>query len=110
MMTEHALSCIIQVRKQIFKNIFNGFVFFFYSGHLWKEMNLNQRLVTFGPKIRVRKKQKIHSIKYSFHFFLEPIPCSMDNWGEGAVPACREERPQKFVFNRFSILSMIIFI
>ncbi|CAF3344293.1 unnamed protein product [Rotaria socialis] len=24
----------------------------------------------------------------------EPIPCSMDNWGEGVVPACREERPQ----------------
>ncbi len=21
----------------------------------------------------------------------------MDNWGEGVVPACREERPQKFV-------------
>ncbi|CAF1310301.1 unnamed protein product [Adineta steineri] len=24
----------------------------------------------------------------------EPIACSMDNWGEGVVPACREERPQ----------------
>jgi hypothetical protein len=45
-----------------------------------------------------------------FSFFSEPIPCSMDNWGEGVVPACREEHPQKFVLNRFSILSMIIFI
>ncbi|CAF0994598.1 unnamed protein product [Rotaria sordida] len=27
----------------------------------------------------------------------EPIPCSMDNWGEGVVPACREEHPQSIV-------------
>jgi hypothetical protein len=30
-------------------------------------------------------------------FFLEPMACSMDNWGEGVVPACREESQQKFV-------------
>jgi hypothetical protein len=54
MMTEHALSSIIQVKKnKIFSiNLFS----FFYSGHFWKEMNLNQQMVTFGQKIRVRKK------------------------------------------------------
>ncbi len=31
--------------------------------------------------------------------FKEPIPCAMDNWGEGVVPACREEYPQRFVSN-----------
>ncbi|CAF0786639.1 unnamed protein product [Adineta ricciae] len=25
----------------------------------------------------------------------EPIPCLMDNWGEGVVPACREERTEE---------------
>jgi hypothetical protein len=37
------------------------------------------------------------------------MPCSMDNWGEGVVPACREERPQRFVSHRFSTLSMMNF-
>ena len=32
---------------------------------------------------------------------LEPIPCLMDNWGEGVVPACREERTEEFVTNCF---------
>ncbi|UJR23318.1 hypothetical protein I4U23_026332 [Adineta vaga] len=33
----------------------------------------------------------------------EPIPCSMDNWGEGVVPACREERPQEIDISSLSM-------
>jgi hypothetical protein len=33
-----------------------------------------------------------------FLYVLEPIPSTMDNWGEGVVPACREEHPQRFSF------------
>ncbi|CAF1232293.1 unnamed protein product [Rotaria sordida] len=33
----------------------------------------------------------------------EPIPCIMDNWGEGVVPACREERPQSIEESPVSI-------
>ncbi|CAF1551381.1 unnamed protein product [Adineta steineri] len=33
----------------------------------------------------------------------EPIPCIMDNWGEGVVPACREERPQSMRESSFSM-------
>jgi hypothetical protein len=35
----------------------------------------------------------------------------MDNWGEGVVPACREEHPQKFVFQSiFNIINDAFFI
>jgi hypothetical protein len=56
------------------------------------------------------RKQTKGSLYEIFFSFLEPIPCSMDNWGEGVVPACREEHPQRFIFNGFSILSIMIFI
>ena len=39
----------------------------------------------------------------SLVFLLEPIPSSMDNWGEGVVPACREEQPKMFVRYRLII-------
>ena len=39
-------------------------------------------------------------------FALEPIACTIDNWGEGVVSGCREERPQRFI----SFYSIFIFV
>jgi hypothetical protein len=32
----------------------------------------------------------------------------MDNWGEGVVPACREQPSERFALNCFSILLKIV--
>ena len=58
-------------------------------------MNRNQLLVIFGWKMQV---SGIVDIPQCFDMcVLEPIPSTMDNWGEGVVPACREERPQRYI-------------
>lgn len=40
----------------------------------------------------------ISFFEYMLLYVLEPVPSTMDNWGEGVVPACREERPQRLFF------------
>ena len=95
MMTENALSNVIQVNN-IKKRFFFRISFFIQwaflerdepkpaSGHFWAEDS------------GLYKTQWL--IFWTNLFLLEPVPCTMDNWGEGVVPACREERPQRLFY------------
>lgn len=69
-----------------------------FSGLFWKEMNQNQWMEIFGWKMEVDEDLMFIRIIWDVYGILEPMPCSMDNWGEGVVPACREEQPKMFGF------------
>ena len=47
-------------------------------------------------RFRWARRRKAFVCLHERAMLLEPIPCTMDNWGEGVVPACREERPPRF--------------
>lgn len=107
-MIENALSNVLQVTEtsffahhQLACSVSDSF-----SGHSCLEIHLNQQMEIFGWMIQVDdESHRSRTVQRTLFHLSEPIPCTMDNWGEGVVPACREENNQKYLLTWTSFLS-----